>query len=57
MLAEIAADVWRAAPGRDLCSFATQLVSDRACTQESASADAGLFTHALINVKLHEVED
>jgi len=58
VLADIAAAVWRAAPGRDLRSLATQLVSDGVCTQESASADAGLFTHALIDVKLlHEVEE
>ncbi|WP_206476905.1 hypothetical protein [Microbacterium sp. KRD172] len=57
VLADIAAVVWRAAPGRDVHALALQLIEDGICTEETASADAGLFTHALIDVGLLREEE
>ncbi|MCS3841777.1 hypothetical protein [Microbacterium sp. AK031] len=58
VLADIAAAVWRAAPGRDVEALAVQLIEDGICTEDDAHSDAALFTHALIDVKLlREVDD
>lgn len=57
VLADIAAAVWRAAPGRDVRALARKLIEDGICTADDAQSDAALFTHALIDVRLLREEE